>query len=362
MNSMLQKIKSTVFDEARSGKMRDPSFDNLRFILILLVVFSHFLEICRPFIETGIDYGGGLIYGSGVIYKTVYSFHMSAFLFLFGYNARFSPKRIVFRWIIPYFVFQTLYILFANTVLSANLEFQYTTPYWILWFMLVCIFCQLVLPLCEVGNKYGEILVLVLAFAVAFLAGYDKTVGYYLSLSRFLVFQPWVIMGYYCHKHGILEKLTSIQPLRWSITAVSAVGAALTVLYMYNMYPKNVLLYGSVPYESIGCTAWARALICLFSFVWLCFLFVGIKPLMQRRIPVITMIGQNTLPVFLAHGFAVKASPDCFQNLLDTPWGVLFLTCAILVLAGNPIFRRIVDIVSLSWLEKFTEKSSRENK
>ena len=360
MRSLIQKLKSAISGESPSDKKRDTSLDNIRFILIFLVVFSHFLEICRPFIETGIDYGGGLIYGSGVIYKTVYSFHMPAFIFLFGYNARFSPKRITFRWIVPYFVFQTLYILFAQTVLSANIDFQYTTPYWILWFMLACIFYQLVLPMIDVTSKYGAIITLILSFTVALLAGYDNTVGYYLSLSRFLVFLPWFVMGYYCRKYGILDKLTASKALRGSITAVSAVGVALTAFYMYKMYTKNLLLYGAASYESIGCTAWARALICLFAFVWLCLLFIGIKPLLKRNIPVITMIGQNTLPVFLVHGFVVKASPYYFQELLNTPWGVLLLTCAILVLAGNPIFRRIVDAVSLSWLEKITECKRRE--
>lgn len=355
-----ERITQTVF--GKSDGRRDPSFDNIRCILIFLVVFAHFLEICKPFIETGIDYGGGLIYGSGVIYKTVYSFHMPVFIFLFGYNARFSAKRIVFRWIVPYFVFQTLYIWFAQTVLSANIDFQYTTPYWILWFMLACIFYQLVLPLFDIGNKYGELFALMLTFAAALLVGYDNTVGYYLSLSRFWVFLPWFVMGYYCRKHGILEKLTDNRPLRWSITAVSAVCAALTALYMYKMYTKNLLLYGTASYESIGCTAWSRALICLFAFVWLCLLFVGIKPLLKRNIPVITMIGQNTLPVFLVHGFVVKAAPLYFQEFLNTPWGVLLLTCAILILTGNPLSRKLVDIVSLSWIETLTEKKRPEQK
>lgn len=360
MKPLIQKIKCAVFGHPASKRERDPSLDNIRFLLIFFVVFAHFLEICKPFIETGIDYGGGLIYGSGVIYKTLYSFHMPAFIFLFGYHARYAPKRIVFRWIIPYFVFQTLYILFSNHVLSVNLEFQYTTPYWILWFLLACIFYQLILPLYDVKRIYGEIITLVASFAIALLAGYDKTVGYYLSLSRFLVFLPWFVMGYYCQKHGILEKLHTKRAWRWSITAVSAILAGLSVLYLYKAYTKNALLYGSYSYASIGCTAWARAFICLISLVWICFLFVGIKPLLRFKIPLITMIGQNTLPVFLVHGFIVKAAPLYFQEFLNTPWGVLLLTCAILVLSGNPLLRWLVDAVSLSWLEKFAEPKRSE--
>ena len=352
--TLKEKFTQTVLGKT-DGK-RDPSLDNIRFILILLVVFAHLLEICRPFIETGIDYGGGLIYGSGVIYKTIYSFHMPLFVFLFGCNVRFSPKRIFFRWVIPYAVFQTLYTVFAVHVLQDQLRIQYTTPYWLLWYMLACIFYQLILPLIDVGSKRGEIAVLVLSFAAALFMGYDKTVGYYLSLSRFWVFLPWFVMGYYCRKHAILEKMQSKTLLRRIVTAVSAVMAAVSVVYMYHAYPKNLLLYGSAPYADIGCSAWLRVWVFLLAFSWLCLLFVGIRPLLRRNLFLITMIGQNTWPIFLAHGFAVKIAPIWFEDLLQTPAGVLLYTCGILIIAGNPLFRRIVDGISLSWLEKIAEK------
>ena len=51
---------------------RDYSLDNVRFVLIFSVVFAHLLEVCTPF------------KGSSLIYKIIYSFHMPAFVFLFG--------------------------------------------------------------------------------------------------------------------------------------------------------------------------------------------------------------------------------------------------------------------------------------
>ena len=120
----MNKVSQKLFGQTAST--RDPSTDNVRFILIFLVVFAHLLEICKPFIDTGMDNGSGIIiYGSGVIYKTVYSFHMPAFVFLFGYHARFSPKRIVFRFLIPYFVFQTLYVLFAKHILLSTTHYGF---------------------------------------------------------------------------------------------------------------------------------------------------------------------------------------------------------------------------------------------
>ena len=106
---------------------RDYSLDNVRFFLIFSVVFAHLLEVCTPF------------RWSWLIYKFIYMFHMPAFIFLFGYNAQYSPKKIVYRWCIPYVIFQCAYILFSRFVIKTDINFQFTTPYWLLWYMLVCI-------------------------------------------------------------------------------------------------------------------------------------------------------------------------------------------------------------------------------
>lgn len=55
--------------------MRNDRMDNLRCLLIFLVVLGHFL---------------GLIPGAGGLYRIIYLFHMPAFLFLTGYFTHFN--------------------------------------------------------------------------------------------------------------------------------------------------------------------------------------------------------------------------------------------------------------------------------
>lgn len=85
---------------------RDYGMDNLRCLLMMCVVLGHLLEICpsSP--------------GSEFLYRILYVFHMPAFVFLTGYFARYDPRRIVSGWVIPYAVFQTLYLLFSRHVLG----------------------------------------------------------------------------------------------------------------------------------------------------------------------------------------------------------------------------------------------------
>ena len=101
---------------------------------------------------------------------------MPAFLFLFGYNVKFSPKKIIYRWCVPYVIFQCAFIVFSRTVLNANKTFQFTTPYWILWYMLACIYYQLLLPLFDTDDKKKQIITILCAFALSLFVGYEKGV------------------------------------------------------------------------------------------------------------------------------------------------------------------------------------------
>lgn len=52
--------------------------------------------------------------------------------------------------IYPYLIFQTLYLLFSNQILDKDADMQYTTPYWLLWYLFAIIVWNLVLPLVQV--------------------------------------------------------------------------------------------------------------------------------------------------------------------------------------------------------------------
>lgn len=327
----------------QSEKTRDFSLDNIRFFLIFTVVFAHLLEVCRAFS------------GSGYIYQFIYMFHMPVFIFLFGYNVRYSPNKVIFRWCIPYIVFQSLYLLFSLFVLDIKVNFQYTTPYWLLWYMLSCIFYQLLLPLYETTNKNRQILTLICAFIISLVIGFDETIGYYMSLSRFFVFQPWFLLGFYCKKNGILEQLVKQKKITTFVMILSAVLIGLSALLLYYTDIENGLLYGALPYIKCGGALWMRVIVSIASICWILFLFVGVKPYLNKKLFLITTIGQNTLPIFLLHGFFVKTLPIYLPHLLHYPWAILPLTCLMLLVFGNKIFNKAIYYISFSWLERFTK-------
>lgn len=316
---------------------RDYALDNLRFALIFSVVFAHLLEICTPSA------------GKDLLYQGIYAFHMPAFLFLFGYNARFSAKRIVFRWLVPYAVFQTLYTCFRILVLKDGAAFQYAIPYWILWYMLVCVYYQALLPVYDKVKGRGQVFVISGAFVLSLLVGYVDFVGYPLSLSRFFVFLPWFLLGH------SLRKSDCALPEKARIPA-SLLSICVIILSVPFLMHENIpddLLYASSAYSVSGGTVWMRLAVSLIALSWICFLFFVLKPRLNRKIPLLTSIGQNTWPIFLLHGFIVKALPVVFPEFVFLPRHALVICCAVLVMLGNRVCSKAIYYGCFLWMERF---------
>ena len=85
----------------RGRPMRNYRMDNIRCILIFLVVFGHMLTWI-PEADTP--------------YRIIYLFHMPAFLFLTGYFSHFNISKILTQLAYPYILFQILYLIYDTLV------------------------------------------------------------------------------------------------------------------------------------------------------------------------------------------------------------------------------------------------------
>lgn len=272
--------------------LRNYKADNIRFLLIFLVVFGHLLE---QFSGKYTDY----------LYRAIYSFHIPALIFLTGFFAKFNPRKILFSLIWPYFLFQTLYQLFQGYVISGadTVTLSYTTPHWLLWYLLAVIFYYMLIPMLQWDGLLAKGIVFAVSVAVSLLAGLDKNVGYYMSLSRFFCFLPFFVAGFYCghqpESRGLAKK---IQVPAGLVCLVVLVFAMYYILQNASLFPRNVL-YGSYSYASANYSYKERLVLLLTGFAWIGLLFM-IMP--KKELPLISAIGKNTLPVFLFHGFAMR--------------------------------------------------------
>lgn len=130
-------------------------------------------------------------------------------------------------------------------------------------------------------------------------AGFDQTIDYYLSVSRFIVFLPYFVLGVILSKdniQGILEK-----PVTRIINAAVAAGSCF-LLYKPGLVRVQAL-YGSYPYAAGEYSFLMRIILLVIGINWI-LLFLSCFP--RRRIPLLSTVGRNTMQLFLAHGFIRK--------------------------------------------------------
>lgn len=311
------------------------AYDNLRFFLIVLVVFGHMLEL---------EYTGNHLFleMKSTIYFWIYSFHMPAFVFLSGYFSRFNIQKIL-KYLVFYIVFQVLYILFSTYVLNNPLQIQFATPYWILWYIVVLIYYYCTIPIMDrwVANKNC----IIFASALLSLAsGYFKFIGYPLSLSRFLVFLPFFVLGYYIgQKKKEFTNWIMVNKLR--LIVIGICGNMMTVGMFLSGTISASFFYGSYSYNGY----WEVALRFIQLFVALSnigMLLVVFHTMINQRIPYISYMGKATLSIYLLHGFFVKyldCKPEPFM-LYQIPIYVFM----IIIITGNKYVSNIVNLLFIS--------------
>lgn len=301
-------------------RQRNYKMDNFRFLLIFLVLMGHFMELFKGNFTSD-------------CYKLIYSFHMPAFLFLTGYFARFDRRKIVLNLIYPYFLFQILYRIFDALIYKGKDTFtlEFTTPYWLLWYLLVTIFCYLLLPVFDSKHKDSRVAFVCASLFLALFAGFDHSIGYYGSLSRFFSFLPFFLVGYYAAQ---LEKKKN-----YPIWLTVVLGLFILVASYYVIHTPEItrnVLYGSYSYEKAKYNILLKLFLTLLGFAWIAFLLL-IMP--NRKFPFLTILGQHTLSVFLLHGFLVRLAKKhkwfCYSEAENLLLAVI-LSITIIVLFGNP--------------------------
>lgn len=262
---------------------RNYYFDNAKFILILLVVIGHGIQIiaANPLMA--------------LIYKFIYLFHMPAFIFIGGYFTKFQKEQKFSSLLILYVIFQTLYCIgniFGAQNADARMEFF--EPCWVMWFLVSLITMKIILPYIT-KFKFPILISLV----IAILAGYESLIGSYLSLSRTIVFMPFFLLGYYCNETH-LAKIKNLS----KATAISIIALSLVILMYLSSFDLG-FLFNDRSYEMMGINAWYAGFFRLGFLLWSAVLIVCFLILVPTKQKWFSDFGERTLQVYLLHGFVL---------------------------------------------------------
>lgn len=350
--------------EMKESKTRSCYFDNVKAILILLVVFGHLLEGLRinDFISS--------------IYNFIYLFHMPLFILISGY---FSKKAIEpqvalkksMSYLRYYLVFQVLYLIFRYYVLGEGIghpfQINLFTPSWILWYLAALILWTLVTP--YIGLIRHKSRAIALSFVISIFSGFLIGIGYYLSISRFLVFLPFFVIGL-CLTEKQMLNINHSAKIPMKIIASFIFIAVLFFMINSHDFFLDVMLYGATPFATLlerltdytMIQLFIQRILALLIAIVLGFCVLLLTP---KRKLFITFLGENTLFIFLIHGFFVLAfNKYIAQYMTDANNVVILLTATIAtiiitlicVLIGL-LFKAIVTYFKPKKREKYISQS-----
>ena len=284
----------------RTIKERSYKYDNIKALLIFLVVLGHFLEL---YLQTG-----GLFVRA--VYIFIYTFHMPVFLFTTGAFAKKNSEKSVLFLLLSA-VFDAWY-LFSITVYS----------------LLIPFFPQNV-------SKKRKYITIIASCAVGIIAGFFHLIGKAndFHLSRTIVFFPFYLAGRYGifqnENYSIQKSQSRRGVVRVLVTTLCGfVAIALSFVYIIWNKGNHIFLWQTRAY-STSHTAWYfRLLIYITAFCWIRF-FIGMIP--NIKIPVISSIGKHTLVIYLGHEIILKQIVHIVGN--DCSMRIMIITSIVVTLA-----------------------------
>jgi fucose 4-O-acetylase-like acetyltransferase len=281
--------------------VRDPYFDNVKGILIFLVVFGH---VIQKYIHNTMSY----IYIPFII---IYCFHMPLFIFLSGYfskNVRKTQEKAFERFLLPYIVWALVYFIII-TVTRWKSDFNFAVPWFAYWYFPSLFTLCLFLPILTTIRLSLPIL-----FVLPLIIGFFPDYSWAFSLSRTICFAPFFLLGYYCNENTLKTIQKNKIPI---LIAALLVFGALILLCLSPLVQENIgkvehSLWMAEPYRasrvSGGTGVIYRAIIMAAALVFGAFV-LAFAP---HKKSILTLIGKNSLVIFVFHGYFVQYLNDFF--------------------------------------------------
>lgn len=317
-------------------------FDNLKGLLIALVVVGHFADtyIRAPFFKS--------------IYVFIYAFHMPAFIFISGY---FHKNEDIKRKLMVYFSIGYLLKIIDFLVFLALGQKPQLKPFsedGAPWYMFaLCAF----IGIAYIGRNIDIRLQLALALILGLFSGYYEFFGDFLVLSRILVFYPYYLLGMlvaridYRNIRRLLNKLQASILVKYLAAAIIGGWAFWCFADIDRVYNLRRLFTGrnsfGIRFGELGCLYRAC---CYVLAVALVVSIVIIIP--DKKLFVFSKVGTCTMQIYFWHwpivfiiGTKLPVAEWC-DNLYGQ---MLYILCAVIfaLILALPIFK-----YPTKWFEK----------
>ena len=270
-------------------------FDNLKFILIILVVIGHFLDVPT---KTS-NY-------AKMVWLFIYFFHMPLFVFISGY---FSKNVVKNRNVSKPIIFITLYAIlsFIQYLIKIYIGggsgyLKILTSSSIQWYLFSMAIWYLFSMLTEkVNKKY----MLAASLIIALIIGYDKTIGDFLILSRIIVFYPFFILGSMLNEEQIMKYVKN-KKLKIASVIVLLIIAIIFILFIDKIYFIRPIATGRNSYFSLNNNIEKYGI--FYRIIWYIVSFIMsfcVCMIIPRGKTFFSKLGKRTLTVYFLHAIVL---------------------------------------------------------
>ena len=318
---------------------RSAYWDNIKGFLIFLVVFAHCLYDHQD--KAVID----------AIVKSIYLFHMPAFIFVsgfFGKSERAHSEKSVFTLLFAYFIF--------NSILGIAMGWtEFLSPKYSYWYILALVIWRL-------SSKYipADRTHLIAAIVAAVGVGFVSVITNDFALSRAIAFFPFYLAGLITPKERFEIKPRLLVPGLVALSA--AIGLGYLTIRVLNIQNGEMLMEAySEPTEAL-------TRLCMFAAASAATIAIlAFAP--QRRLPLLPSFGMNSLAVFLLHR---PLTLLLSRAIAEQSAGIMILAATLTSIAiclvfgsdlvGRLMSRYLEDGAELILRRKDPQKSSRRYK
>lgn len=298
--------------------------DNIKVLLIFLVVFNHIIAFQLVKVDIVIRY----------IWYAITIFHMPAFIFVSGYLSK-KPQDVLKNLknlLIPYILGYTL-TWYSQIWLGNSMDYELLRPSGtVMWYLLALFVYRLTI------QAMGKVRFIVpLSIIVALWAGTRPEFTTYLSTSRIVVFFPFFAAGY-LWKSEYTDAVRKFKG-KWVLIPLSGFLLYAVPNYMITNEIPIDIFRGNHSYLVCGLPDGEgmviRLLMYLVSFT-LILTFFALLP--DIRLP-LTFIGRNTMGIYFFHypiliimnGLLILKIPE----LLNV-WSLLGISLVMVLILGSP--------------------------
>ncbi|GAA3830702.1 hypothetical protein GCM10022226_59450 [Sphaerisporangium flaviroseum] len=304
---------------APAKRAREPYLDNVKFVLIALVVTGHSLV---PTLAT---------HSSRSAYLFIYVFHMPLFVIISGYlsrnfwNSNAKTNKLVDTFLVPYVIVEIVYAV-LRFALGHKWSLTIIDPAWLNWYLLALLLWRLSTPVWK-RMRYP----LPIAVAVYLLAGLSDLPGDF-SMDRFFGLMPFFVLGLWLQpRHFDLLNRVWVKILSVGVL----IGAAGVAILLAPYVPLEPIYYKD-SYAELNLSWWLGMGMRAGLLVAALTVSVAVLALVPRRNTWFSDLGTRTLYCYLLHGVPVLIAKE--MGWLEVPWlhgplGVLAISSSCFALA-----------------------------